>query len=232
MTKMILQLCATNSLSKWLKADLPRLPVEPGKQVGVNSVISDSMQMCWQVHIIDNSYGSLHKTLIAVEANSRFTVFIPVVLKLTVEELSARLKMEWQWVLAESLRVLDCMPRSDIALLLDSLTQLNVDVTWVKNTDLSINGHISDAGLWVTQTLEQSRREQLSPEVALELAIYLNGQPKRLNKGRDKVIPVEILLAYCQSLLSANQIVQHSGADQNESIPPANVIYLNVYKGN
>ncbi len=228
---MILQLCATNFLTKWLKADLPRLPVEPGKQVGVNTVTSDGMQMCWQVHIIDNSYGSRHKTLIAVEANSRFTVFIPVVLKLTVDELSARLKMEWQWVLAESLRVLEYMPRSDIALLLDRLSQLNFGVAWVKNTDLSINGHISDAGLWVTQTLEQSRREQLTPEVALELAIYLNGQPKRINKGKDKVIPVESLLAYCQSLLVDSAMPMYTEADLNESNPPSNVVYLNAYKG-
>lgn len=228
---MILQLCATNFLTKWLKADLARLPVEPGKQVGVNSVITDSRQMCWQVHIIDNSYGSRHKTLIAVEANSRFTVFIPVVLKLTVDELSTRLKMEWQWVLAESLRVLEYMPRSDIALLLDRLSQLNFDVAWVKNTDLSINGHISDAGLWVTQTLERSRRDQLSPEVALELAIYLNGQPKRINKGKDKVIPVETLLAYCQSLLVDSAMPLHFDADLSESNPPSNVVYLNAYKG-
>jgi len=228
---MKLQFCATNFLIKWLKADLPRLPVEPGKQVGVNTVISDSMRMCWQVHIIDNSYGSRHKTLIAVEANSRFTVFIPMVLKLSVEELSARLKMEWQWVLAESLRVLDYMPHSDTALLLDRLSQLNFDVSWVKNTDLSINGHISDAGVWVTQTLEQSRREQLSPEVALELAIYLNGQPKRINKGKDKVIPVESLLAYCQSLLVYYAMPLHCDADPSESNPPSNVVYLNAYKG-
>lgn len=227
---MILQLCATNFLTKWLKADLPRLPVEPDKQVGVNSVISDSMQMYWQVHIIGNSYGSRHKTLIAVEANSRFTVFIPVVLKLTVEELSARLKIEWQWVLAESLRVLDCMPRSDIALLLDSVSQLNFVVTWVKNTDLSINGHISDAGLWVTQTLEQSKHEQLSPAVALELAIYLNCQPKRVNKGKDKVIPVESLLAYCQSLLVDSAMPLYSDANLGESNLSSNVVYLNDYK--
>lgn len=228
---MKLQLCATNFLTKWLKADLPRLPVEPGKQVGVNTVTSDSTQMCWQVHIIDNSYGSRHKTLIAVEASSRFTVFIPLVLKLTLDELSARLKMEWQWVLAESLRVLEYMPRSDIALLLDNLSQLNFDVAWVKNTDLSINGHISDAGLWVTQTLEQSRREELTPEVALELAIYLNGQPKRINKGKDKVIPVESLLAYYESLLVDSAMPLHCDADTSESNPPSNVVYLNAYKG-
>lgn len=72
---------ATNSISKWLKTDLKRLPAEEGKQVGVNSVISSSKQMYWQVHIIDNSYGSRHKTLIAIEANSRFTVFIPASVK-------------------------------------------------------------------------------------------------------------------------------------------------------
>lgn len=229
---MKLQLCATNFLTKWLKADLPRLPVEPGKQVGVNTVTSDSVHMCWQVHIVDNSYGSRHKTLIAVEANSRFTVFIPVVLKLSVEELSARLKMEWQCVLAENLRVLQYMPRSDIASLLDILSQLNFDVTWVKNTDLSINGHISDAGVWVTQTLEQSRREQLSPEVALELAIYLNSQPKRINKGKDKVIPVESLLAYCQSVLAASANQQGSNQNPTQLNSPANVVYLSAYQKN
>ena len=227
---MRLQLCATNFLTKWLKADLPRLRVEPGKQVGVNTVISDSMQMCWQFHIIDNSYGSRYKTLIAVEANSRFTLFIPVVLKLSVEELSAHIKMEWQWVLAESLRALEYMPRSDIALLLDSLSKLDFDVSWVKNTDLSINGHISDAGLWVTQSLEQSRLEQLSPEIALELAIYLNGQPKRINKGKDKVIPVKSLLAYCQSILVAPAMNQHSGANSIEPNLSSNVVLLNAYK--
>lgn len=196
---MILQLGATNFLTKWLKADLPRLPVEPGKQVGVNTVASDSKHMYWQVHVIDNRYGSCHQTLIAVEANSRFTVIVPMILKPSMEELSKRFTMEWQWVFAESLRVLGYKKRIEIAVLLDHLSQQIFNVNWVKNTDLSINGHISDAGLWVTQTLEQSKQEQLSPETALELAIYLNGQPKRLNKGKDKVIPIEELLAYCES---------------------------------
>ncbi len=115
-------------------------------------------------------------------------------------------------------------------MLLDRLSQLNFDVVWVKNTDRSINGHISDAWLWVTQTLERSRRDQLSPEVALELAIYLNGQPKRINKGKDKVMPVESLLAYCQALLVDSAMPMHSNADLNESNSSSNVVYLNDYK--
>jgi hypothetical protein len=168
----------------------------------VNTVISDSEQMCWQLHIIENRYGSWHKTLIATEANSRFTLFLPVDLLMSIDELTQRLKMEWQWVLAETLRLSHILPRSDIALLLSELNEIDFTSLWFKNTDRSINGHVSDAGLWVTQTLADRRIDVLSPELALELAVYLNTQPKRINKAKDKVIPALSLLSYCQNLIS------------------------------
>jgi hypothetical protein len=223
--------CATNALTKWLKTDLLRLPAEPGQQVGVNSVISDSEQMCWQLHIIENSYGSRHKTIIATEANSRFTLFLPVDLLIRIDELTQRLQMEWQFVLAETLQLHSDMPRSDIALLLSNLSDINFEVQWFKNTDLSVNGHISDAGLWVTQTLADRRRAQLSPELALELAIYLNTQPKRVNKGKDKIIPAETVLAYCYALIDSNQATTEddSFTDSLQS-GPSNVVYLKNFK--
>ncbi|MDP5130181.1 MAG: amino acid adenylation, partial [Paraglaciecola sp.] len=92
---MKLQLNATSALTKWLKTDLLRLPASAGQQVGVNKITSTSEQMCWQLHIIDNSYGSRHKIIIATEANSRFTVFVPVDLLLTPHKLTHRLQMEW-----------------------------------------------------------------------------------------------------------------------------------------
>lgn len=186
--------CTTNALTKWLKTDLPRLPAAPGQQVGVNTVTSTREQMYWQLHIIENRYGSWHKTIIATEANSRFTLFIPVDLLMSVEELTQRLQMEWQWVLAETLRLSGIMPRSDIALLLSSLGEDTFEPHWVKNTDRSVNGNVTDAGLWVTQTLADRRQDALSPELALELAVYLNTQPKRLNKAKGKVVPVLELL--------------------------------------
>ncbi|MGL6259770.1 hypothetical protein [Vibrio sp. WXL210] len=48
---MQLQLSATNALTNWLKADLPRLPVEAGKQAGVNKLSLDVAIMNWQVHL-------------------------------------------------------------------------------------------------------------------------------------------------------------------------------------
>ena len=37
---MKFQLCASNALNKYSKADLPRLPHEPGIQAGVNTLIN------------------------------------------------------------------------------------------------------------------------------------------------------------------------------------------------
>lgn len=224
--KMYYQFCATNALTNWLNTDLPRLPAAPDKQVGINTIVSTCEQMRWQLHIIDNSYGSWHKTIIATEANSRFTVFIPVDLLMSVEELTQRLQMEWQWVLAESLRLSNVMLRSDIALLLSKLGDMTVEPQWVKNTDLRVNDHVSDAGLWVTQTLADRRQAELTPELALELAVYLNTQPKRVNKGKSKVVPVLVLLDYCKSLLGAGPLAAEPDSKAPNAGNLSNVLYL------
>lgn len=227
---MKLQICATNALTKWLKTDLPRLPVGSGQQVGVNAVASTREQMCWQLHVVENRYGSWHKTIIATEANSRFTLFIPVDLLMSLDELTLRLNMEWQWVLAETLRLSHLMPRSDIALLLSNLCEITLEPHWVKNTDRSVNGHVTDAGLWVTQTLSDRRQDALSPKLALELAVYLNTQPKRVNKSKSKLVPVLELLDYCKSLLGGTAVVAEPHTNTPNPGNSSNVIYLKPRK--
>lgn len=235
---MKLQCSGTNAMCKWLKVDFPRLPNEPGKQAGVNSILSSAEQMCWQLHIIENEYRSWHKTIIAIEANSRFTVFLPVDLLMPMEKLTQRLQMQWQFVMAESLQELRLMPGSDIALLLSNLNEAdlfgNYETHWVKNTDRSVNGHITDAGLWVTQTLANQKQQQLSAELALDLAIYLNTQPKRVNKDRSGVIPAEVLLRYCQSLIVGPAKAELKGMASAQigqgTNSQSNVVYLKDFK--
>ncbi|MGI2000886.1 DUF6933 domain-containing protein [Shewanella frigidimarina] len=169
---MKLLFSATNALNKWLKADLPRLPNKEGQRVGGHALASDDHAFCWQVNIIDNAYKSRHKTIIACEANSRFTVFIPADTKLTLDELAVRLQMEWQYSLAETLQQLRAIPSSDIAMLLSELSELNMDIHWVKNTDLSISGHISDAALWVRQTFSEQGLNELPSDLCTDLSQY------------------------------------------------------------
>ena len=224
-------LSASNALNKYLKADLPRLSHEPGKQAGVNTLISDNNSFNWQLQIIDNSYKSREKTIIVCEANSRFTFFIPVNLKLSQAELTQCLQYEWQFVLAQTLEVYQLIPRSDIAVLLSELSKIEFTPHWVKNTDLSISGHISDAALWVTQTLKEQGLYELPKNLAIELAVHLNTQPKRItNKAtgrKDKLIPIERLLSYCQSLITAQQ---RDAEPSNGIIDNSNVINFSDYK--
>lgn len=232
--KISLLFGASNSLAKWLKAELPRLPKREGKQAGVNTLKSDSTTMCWQAHIIDNQYKSYEKTIIVCEANSRFIFFIPVTSRLTLDELTKLLTIEWQAMLAETLESYQLIPRSEIAMLLSELSDLVFNFEWVKNTDLSINGHISDAGLWVEQILIEQGASELSAQQATELAIYLNTSVKRLinkeTKRKEKVVPVEALLAYCQTLFKRECLGDVSEVASRDGRDLFNVVYLKNLK--
>lgn len=217
---MQLILSASNALNKWLNADLPRLPHKQGKQAGVSRLQSDATQTSWQLHIIDNAYQSNHKTIIACEAYSRFTLFIAADSRLTLEELNAQLTMQWQLVLVEMLET-QLMPRSDIALLLSQLETLPFTCEWVKNCDLSINGHISDASLWLTQTLQEHHLNRLPEDLSLDLSCYLNRQVKRIKSRKEKFIPIERLLTYCQQIIKENN---------GETQLPNNVLRLQDYR--
>ncbi len=69
-----------------------------------------------------------------------------------------QLSMQWQQLLVEMIRANQLLPNSDAVILLSKLDELKFDISWAKNTDLSINGHITDAALWVTQTLEEQSK--------------------------------------------------------------------------
>lgn len=210
---MQLQLSATNVLNKWLKADFPLLPVETGEQAGVNKLSSDAATMSWQVHLIENRYRSLEKTLIVCEANSRFTYFIPLNgLFFTPDELAEKLKIEWQFAFVEALESYSLeayepkdkglISRYDIATILSQLDDIEFTPHWIKNTDLSVNGDIADASQWVTQTLEDRNLERLSQPLAFEISSYINAQTKsiKVNNKKQRFTPIERLIEYVQQI--------------------------------
>lgn len=215
---MQLQLSASNALNKWLKADFPRLPVEQGKQAGVNKLSSDAATMSWQVHLIENRYQSSEKTLIACEANSRFTYFIPLNRMIfTPDELAERLKIEWQFAFVEALEVSGLASHYDIANLVSKLNDIESTPYWIKNTDLSVNGHIADAAQWVTQTLEDRNLDRLSQPLAFEISNYINSQTKsiKVDNKKQRFIPVERLFEYIQLITETNP----SFNDMNNVVP-------------
>ncbi|MBL4822230.1 MAG: amino acid adenylation, partial [Colwellia sp.] len=201
----------SKALDKWLKTELPTLA---GIQKGRNTITSDANTFSWQLHIIDNRYRSAEKTIIATEAHSRFTCFLPVFMPLTLAELHQQLAMQWQAMLIEMIKAQQLLANSDAVLLLSQLDELQFDIRWAKNTDLSINGHITDAALWVTQTLAEQRLETMPLALAEDLATYLNGQVKRIKQRKEKFVPLARLLEYCQQITAstANEVPEPNSA--------------------
>jgi hypothetical protein len=215
----------SKALDKWLKADLSTLE---GVQKGRNTITSDPNTFSWQLHIIDNSYRSSQKTIIATEAHSRFTCFLPVYASLSLSDLHQQLSMQWQQLLVEMIMANQLLPNSDAILLLSKLDELQFDISWAKNTDLSINGHITDAALWVTQTLAEQRLDAMPLELADDLAIYLNGQVKRIKQRKEKFVPLDRLFKYCKHI---TQLTDNVAPELKSGIAlPDNVLRFSDYK--
>jgi len=212
----------SKALDKWLKAELPTLE---GTQKGRNFITTNANTFSWQLHIIDNNYQSREKTIIATEAYSRFTCFIPVSMPLTLTELHQQLSMQWQQLLVEMILANQLLPNSDAVLLLSKLDQLNFDIHWTKNTDLSINGHITDAGLWVTHTLRQQKIDALPFSLSQDLAMYINEQKKSIKQRKEKFVPLERFLEYCQRITD-NPTEDH----QEDNSLPEGIVSLSDYK--
>ena len=215
----------SKTLDKWLATELPSFE---GTQKGKKTLVSDTNNLCWQLHIIDNCYRSPQKTIIATEAHSRFTCFIPVTSPLTLPELHQQLTMLWQALLVDMINAEQLCPNSDAVLLLSKLADLPFETSWFKNTDLSISGHITDAALWVTQTIEQQQLAAMSVTLASNLATHLNQQVKRIRKRQEKFIPINRLFDYCQQI--TNNAVEAIPEEVAIEKLPSNVIRLSDYR--
>jgi len=214
----------SKALDKWLKSELPILE---GTQKGRNTIVTDENRLSWQLHIIDNSYKSSHKTIIATEANSRFTCFIPVEVPMSLADLHLQLSMQWQQLLIEMVIDNHLLPNSDAVFLLSKLDEVQFDINWTRNTDLSINGHITDAALWLTQTLADRGLGALPHTLAAGLASYLNVKIKRVKERKQKSTPFEKLFEYC--LLMTESVGNKSPELETKQSIPNNVVQFSDY---
>ena len=76
--------------------------------------------------------------------------------------------------------------RDQIPVIFSKFRQKVVNIQWWRNTDLSVNGHVSDAEQWVKQTVNDRRIDALSEDEAFDLAMYINQFFKRAKDSQGK----------------------------------------------
>ena len=176
---------------------MPRISGIDGKGVGTQPVITTADTLSWQCHIVDNRYRSRYKTIIAVESYSRYTLLIPCPHRLTQTELEFILLNSWLRDLIDWMEETGAESKAVIGQACETMDATDFNVQWVRNMDLSINGHVIDASYWLRDVLEQEGVDSLSDELAYLLGRHINQQFKRAKSkagGTRRFCPVERLL--------------------------------------
>lgn len=135
---------------------------------------------------MSNAYNSHSYTVIAVEAFSRFTLLLPFDFAPTQDELQERICQQWTHSLVSLMAQHGEIPRELTPLAFNHIYEQMDNIEWWCNTDLSVNGHVSDAEQWVVQTIDDRDIEALSDEDAFDLAYHINSFHKRAKDKNGK----------------------------------------------
>ena len=169
---------ASNALCKWLKLDAPRLPVGDGQRVGVVPLITDSEMISWQCHVMYTDSWRARATVIAVEARSRFTLLIPFDVVPSQDKLELLICEQWANEFVDLAIKHGELDRKAIPRVFTQFYERVGEVTWVRNMDMSVQGHVSDAEQWVRDTLSGRGLDALDNEIAQDISWHINSLNK------------------------------------------------------
>lgn len=180
---------ATNAFTKWLKLDLPHIPSTDGKRIGTQPLVSDEGTLAWQCHVLHAHNRASSGTVIAVEARSRYTILISLDEPPSAAEFEKMLRRRWanemvHLILSHGLFGDESVP--------DIFRRFNAtpkDYLWFRNTDLSVNGHVSDAEQWVKQAFEQYGISRFDEGEAIGMGMHINQFFKHVKENGRKSEP-------------------------------------------
>ncbi|MGL6160875.1 SEC-C metal-binding domain-containing protein [Microbulbifer sp.] len=170
---------ATKALEKWLGREIPRMPSPDGKRIGTQPLVTDSRTVSWQCHVIENKPGSGLYTAIAVEAHSRYTILLPFEGRASLKEFWAALEKNWSEQLVHHMREGGFIEKAQARKVFEKFLHSPLKVHCYRNTDLSVNGHVTDAEQWVKESFEEYGIDRFEREEACGVGMHINQMFKR-----------------------------------------------------
>ncbi len=166
---------ANNAFCKWLKLDLPRVTSKQGKGVGIQPLITNAIRLSFQVHSIQtdaNDYGC--RDLIVVEAYSRYTMILSNMKPMDQCDFEGGLILRWGNELIHYMLEDKAIQESEVQSVVDSIQGQDYKFHWIQNTDASVNGHLTDAQLWLEENYRTYGYEPMDFEECFSLAHHIN----------------------------------------------------------
>lgn len=172
---------ASKAFCKWIKETPPRLPCVNGKGKGTQPIKSTSSSIAWQCHVVKRHDRPTNTVdVIAVEARSRYAILcsnIPPFTKQKFEQvLSSRWASEAVYHSVESGAIKD----DESPIMYNRFQRTKLNFHWFQNTDLSVNGHVTDAEQWLNATYADLNCNALKDSEAFELGLHINSLTKKV----------------------------------------------------
>ncbi|OIN04331.1 hypothetical protein [Oceanisphaera psychrotolerans] len=177
---------ASNALTNWLGVTLPKIPSPDGKRVGTQPLSTGFARVSWQCHLVEhgNKGARRHHTVIAVEAYSRYAILLPFSLRPTQDELEQVLLERWGNEALHLALESGAINDDELPLMTDNYLTQPRQVHWFNNNDLSVNGHVADAGQWLKQTLTHEGLDYLDDNHCYGLGLHINQRHKKAGSNR------------------------------------------------
>jgi hypothetical protein len=193
---MKIQISASNALCKWMKLDLDRITSIDGKRIGTQTITTDAETLAWQCHVLKNDSKAYHGTIIAVEARSRYVMIFPNLTAPTQAEFEAQFLERLLIEMVNLMLHRGAIEESVADIVASEFTTQEKEFCWFKNTDLSVNGHVSDTESWIRQSGDNNDVTAYNDDEAYGLSMHINEMRKGIAKeGRNsRFVPVERLL--------------------------------------
>lgn len=179
---------ANNHLAKLLEAmgdfTMERLPCLEGKKVGVQPLKTQASQVSWQCNLVKESARRTSFIIIATEAYSRYTIILPFDYPPTAEDITHEIIQRWGAELINHMLLNGIVNEGDIEAFVEQYESTERMILWYRNTDLSVNNHIADAGFWLDNYRQQCNVDQIDVDDAMAIGMHINDLTRK-SKGAD-----------------------------------------------
>lgn len=191
MTQLILSF--SNKAAKMLKQTFDRFETAKGEQVGVKPLLTNSVQVSWQVHAIElkgkqwEPCNDNSKVFFFTEAYSRYTMVKSYSQLPTLDELYDDFLELWFTNIFRQLLMSGLFTNQEqaesIAKQFTQLTHESYQPLLFSNYDHSLGGVISDQISWLQAFIDGKRLSQFDDYEAEDFTDYINQMGRRI---RDK----------------------------------------------
>lgn len=214
----------TNHLVRYLKQDLPRLPVPPGGLAGLQRLHSGPAELAFQCHVVVSQQSlRQQRFLLAIEAETRYCLILPLVLRHNQADVTEQLQAlylthaGYQLLEAQMLQAADLPALEQLYLAMQPLTH------WVRNTDLSLQGTLTQLELLLRDALANAGPAGLSDEQVFVLSLQFNETTVSRTVAGKKQHFVPALRFVADTMLRFGPLFL-------QQQQPANVVDLSAYK--